>query len=171
MDQPSNLWTQHRHPKRVISFTTRECFTQSAASTVAASLVRAVSSRAFGEEVLQSAGNEPLIYELALPDNQRSNPLAFELLHDSSVSPAVALEFLLPERPIALRCRSFRASLVPMPETTMYEDGPTSPSICEVRRPWKAFASQPIPATQSGNNLAYRKFRSGALTTDATHFP
>jgi hypothetical protein len=84
-----------------------------------------------------------LILGFTFPNDQYNETVRTKAIYGINVSFFVSPEFIEPKLLVVLRyCRS-RATIMMMPEATMYENSPFSSAICYIWTSWKVFVSCP----------------------------
>lgn len=89
--------------------------------------------------------HQPLASDPALPDHERPVSRASDLAQSFAVALLVGIELVDPERPVSFRHRGPHAASVPVPETSVDEDGPSASPVGEIGRSWKA----PVPGAEA----------------------
>jgi hypothetical protein len=102
-------------------------------------------ARGRGSEEPRKSHRQSLASDPALPDHERPVSRASDLAQSFAVALSVGIELVDPECPISFRHRGPDAALVPVPETSVDEDGPSASPVGEIRRSWKA----PVPGAEA----------------------
>lgn len=105
---------------------------------------------------------------LASPDYHDSPSQAFKCMTCSRVSFDVLRKFLLPEFRIGLRRCCVSATLMPMPETAMYENGDPISRKHQVRFS-RQFGMKSVAKPSPVKKSPHRQFRPGILATNPRH--